>query len=389
MRRITVLISLLTCAITFVLTPLGSAATITLAPLATWSPNGDGWLAPGEGGYAFLGTGNNERGLAFGNGHLYLVSRSGGTFIRRLDSATGADLGSPLDTTGVSGGTFTVNTAAVGSDGAIYVNNLTTQSTTSPVKVYRWATEGAAPTVAYTGDGGLAGSRLGDSLATDGSVLALGYGSSPVVAGNNAYAIVDPALGVATRVAFAGTPPNGGDFRLGITFTDASHVLGTQGSSLYRYSSFSGTTGTLISSPAIPDPVGATADRLLSFTTINGVPLLAMQSVGDSHVSVYDLTDPSAPVWLASGNNTSGPLTGNGNGTGQLAWGDIVDNGNGTLTRTLYAMSTNQGIQAFNVTLVPEPASIALLALMLGVLAGGRFDRCLRNGCQIVGQPLA
>ena len=80
MRRTTIVLSLLTCAVAFVTTPWASAATITMAPLTTWSPNSDGWLAPGEGGYTFLGTGNNERGLAYGNGHVYLVSRSGGTF---------------------------------------------------------------------------------------------------------------------------------------------------------------------------------------------------------------------------------------------------------------------------------------------------------------------
>src|SRR5438094_3293292 len=118
---------------------LASSASIasasTLSPLSTFG-GGDGWLAPGEGGYAFLGTANNERGLAFGNGHVYLVSRTGGNFVRILDPLTGADLGS-LNTTGITGGTFAVNAAVTGSDGEIYVANLTTQSTTSPLKVYR------------------------------------------------------------------------------------------------------------------------------------------------------------------------------------------------------------------------------------------------------------
>src|SRR3954454_15265733 len=137
MRRIVIVSGLLVCACSFAATRSAISATISIAPLATWSPNGDGWLAPGEGGYAFLGTANNERGLAYGNGHVYLVSRSGGTFIRRLDPSTGADLGSPLDVSIVSGGTFAVNNAAVGSDGSVYVNNLTTQSTTTPAKVYK------------------------------------------------------------------------------------------------------------------------------------------------------------------------------------------------------------------------------------------------------------
>jgi hypothetical protein len=341
-------------------------AQVTLSTLNSFG-GGDGWLSPGEGGYAYLGTGSTERGLAFGNGHVYLVSRTGGNFIRILDSATGADLGA-LNNAGISGGTFAVNNIAVGADGMIYVGNLTTQSTTSPYKIYRWATEGAAPVAAYSGNGGLAGARIGDNLAAFGSgsgtLLAAGYNSTPAIAGNNGYAIIDPTGGTAAAIAFSGTPPNAGDFRLGLSFIDASHVIGTAGSSLYRYTSFSGASGTLLGSPAIPDPAGATADRLLSYTVLGGHALLAVESIGDSHVSLYDMSDPSNPIYLASRNNTSGTLTANSNGTGELAWGNVTYNADGTWSETLYAMSSNQGIQAFIVT-VPEPGvgSLSLLGL--------------------------
>lgn len=338
-----------------------------MTPLSTFG-GGGGWLAPGS-GYAYLGTANNERGLAFGNNHLYLVSRANvsgnANNIRILDPATGTDLGG-LSSTGISGGTFPVNTVGVGGDGSIYVADLTTQSTTTPFKIYRWATEASTPTVVYSGDAGLAGSRVGDDLAVyggSGTKIAAGYGSSPSVAGNNSYSIIDPVASSATAVPFTGTPPNAGDFRLGITFIDQTHVAGAQGSSLYRYTA---TDGTLIASPAIPDPSGATADRLLAYVQINGVSLLAVQSIGDSHVSLYDVSNPAAPLYLAAGNTTIGVLTANGNGTGAIAW-DIT----GPNTANLYAMSTNQGIQAFTVT-VPEPASVTLLAL---TISGALFRR--------------
>jgi hypothetical protein len=345
--------------------PSASAA-LTIAPLSTFG-GGDGWLAPGENGYAYLGTGNNERGLAYGNNHLYLVSRSGGNNVRILDPVTGSDLGG-LNVTGITGGTFAINQAATGGDGAIYVANLTTNSTTSAFKVYKWSNEAAAPTVAFSGDP-LPGARLGDSLAGIGSGggtrLAAGFGSSPVVSGNNGYAIIDPTAGAATAVGFTGTPPNGGDFRLGITFTDVSHVLGSQGNTLYRYTSYSGTSGTLLASPAFT----TTAERLMAYTEIDGLPLLATQSTGDSTVRIYDATDPASPVLLASGNATSGTLTSNGNGSGELAWGPSVDG-----SATLYAMSTNQGIQAFTVT-VPEPTVLAPAAIALAALTRTRKRR--------------
>jgi Domain of unknown function (DUF4623) len=379
MRRIFGLFILLVGA-NFIALSFASAATITMAPYTSFG-GGDGWLAPGEGGTAYLGTGNNERGLAYGNGHVYLVSHANVSSttanVRVLDQTTGADLGG-LNNTGVSGGTFLVNNAAVGGDGSIYVANLTTQSTTSPFKVYKWATEGSVPTVAYSGNGGLAGSRLGDDFAGIGSgsatLLVAGYNSTPAVAGNNGYSIIDPTASTATAVGFTGTPPNAGDMRLGITFWDASHVLGTAGSSLYRNTSFSGSTGTLTNSPAIPDPAGATADRLLAVTVLGGIPILAVQSIGDSHVSVYDVTDPAAPIWLASGNTTSGALTANGNGTGELAWGAVTDLGNGIVSQVLYAMSTNQGIQAFVIT-VPEPGTLVLVSLLIGFAALARRPR--------------
>ncbi len=343
---------------------------LTIVPLTTWSPNGDGWLAPGEGGYSYLTTGNTERGLAYGNGHVYLVSRAGGNNVRILNPLTGADLGG-LNVSGISGGTFAVNMIGVGGDGAIYVNNLTVQSTTSPYKIYRWGNEVSTPAVAYSGDAGLPGSRAGDTLAAIGAGsstrLASGYGSTPAVTGNNGYAIIDPTAGTATAVGFSGTPPNAGDFRLGLTFSDSSHVLGAQGSSIYRYTSFSGASGTLLGSPAIPDPAGATADRLLGYTVLAGNALLAVQSIGDSHVSIYDATDPNNPVWLASRDNAVSPA-GNGNGTGEIAWGDpLYDPVSGQWSVNLYALSSNQGIQAFIVT-IPEPGVGSLAALGLGLL---------------------
>src|SRR5436190_23509835 len=95
--------------------PVTSAA-VLMTPLLTFGTNG--WLAPGSS--TFNTTGSTERGVAFGNGHVYLVSRAGGSNVRILDPLTGADLGG-LNTTGITGGTFAVNAAAVGGDGAIYV----------------------------------------------------------------------------------------------------------------------------------------------------------------------------------------------------------------------------------------------------------------------------
>lgn len=349
--------------------PAESGAT-SLTPLATFADSGDGtgggWLAPGELGYAYLGTNNLERGLAYGNGHLYLVSRNNptgtnGNNIRILDALTGVnpsgmDLGG-LDVTGISGGTLGVNMVGVGGDGAIYVANLQGDTNAGLYKVYKWGNEAAVPTVAYSGNAGLIGARIGDDLAIIGSGsstrLAAGFSNSPSVSGNNGYAVIDPTAGTATAVGFAATPPNPGDFRLGITFTDQSHVIGTQGGGTYQYSSYAGPTGTLLGTATLTYAGGATAERSMAYAVVGGKPLLAVQSSGDAHVSVYDITNPLNPLFLASGNATVGALASNANGTGSVAWGPINNTGVGTGTATLYAMRTNSGIQAFTFTLTP------------------------------------
>src|SRR5436190_411567 len=284
---------------------------ISRAAIITALPSfggGDGWLSPGEGGYTFLGTGNLERGLAYGNNHLYLVSRNTGNNVRILDPLTGGEVGS-LNMTGVSGGTNPVNMAGVSADGSTYVNNLTIAlNSTTPYKVYKWANEAAAPTVAITDTASLSGARLGDSFALidtgTTTLLAAGYNSSPSISGNNSYAIADLTTATSNRIIFGTPAPAAGDFRLRLSFT--------------------GNSGTLLGTATTGG--GGAGERLLAATFIAGTPILAVQSISDAHVSIYDITNPQAPVFLGAANNTSGTLSANANGTGELAWGPIIGN---------------------------------------------------------------
>jgi len=118
------------------------AGTVEYEPYTSFG-GGDGWLAPGEG--VILSSERQQRTRdAYGNGHVYLVSRNGRKFCSytRSKHRCGPWLS---NMTGVSGGTFAVNNIAVGGDGVIYVANLTTQSTTTPYKVYAWANEAQLP----------------------------------------------------------------------------------------------------------------------------------------------------------------------------------------------------------------------------------------------------
>jgi hypothetical protein len=341
-----------------------------IAPLTSFG--GDGWLAPGEGGYAYLGTGNNERGMAYGNGELYLVSRAGGNNVRRLNSLTGADLGG-LDVTGISGGTFAVNAAAVGGDGAIYVGNLTTSSSTSPYKVYRWANNAAAPTVAYSGDplGGVA--RFGDNLAAIGSGantrLAAGAGNTAVV-NDTGFALVDPTAGTASYSPVTGAAQ--GDFRLGLDFVDANTLLGTQGSAVGNGLRYADLNGNLLGTSTL----STASQRALGFSLIGGIGLLAAVDTVDGRVRIYDASTPGsvgAPVLFGSALPFT--HTANANASGAVAWGDAYyDSNDGKWKSELYVLETNNGIQAYTIS-VPEPTSAALLGLGVSALIAFRRNR--------------
>lgn len=378
-----------------------TAFAATLAPLATFG-GGDGWRAPFEvltgdaagtdtgGLYNYLGnavdstsvnSGNLERGLAYNptTGNLILVSRSpagAGIGLRILDGATGDDLGGLNPGSGVisSDGQFPVNMVGITDDGVIYVDNLSINNT-QPFKAYRWESESsAAPTVAYSGLGPtspLNGARIGDTFDVIGSGadtrLVGGYYHMPVVAGNNSFALFDTEDGsafTASHVTIDSNPPAAGDFRLGITFTDNDTIIGKQGtdaSPLGRVVDVVGSTGTL----AMNLESDGASLRPMDFAVVDGRPLLVMleaspsqEEIARARIFVYDMTDPTASVAerkIAEGSNLpffpGGPNQfQNINATGSVKFGAI--NGN---VVTIYAMSTNNGIQAFELTLDPLP----------------------------------
>lgn len=330
-----------------------ATAQATLTPVATFGTNG--WLAPGS--IPQLGTANNERGFAFNQstGNLVLVSRTGGTNVRVLDGTTGADLGG-LNVTGITGGTFVVNMAGVADDGSIYVANLAT-SVAGPFKVYKWDSEAlglttggnVAPSVAFNASAGIL--RCGDSFAVNGGsggnpIVFAGSGSGTGALANNSNFAVGALDGTNTVTPYnsiPGTVTTSNDYRLGLTFLDNDTIIG-RGDNPGRVTSFTGGTATVDASFA----TGSAARRPMDYAVIGGRPVLAMIDTNSSTVVVFDFSVPSAPVALVTANATTGVLTANGNGTGSVAIGNIVGN-----TATVYAMSSNQGIQAFQLFVPP------------------------------------
>jgi hypothetical protein len=114
----------------------------------------------------------------------------------------------------------------------------------------------------------------------------------------------------------------------------------------------------------------------------NGIPVWAVQQTNgnsltpgaNSRLFVYDLSDPNNPVEIAQGNNTLlAPANANGNASGAVAIGKTTYR-----KAIIYTLDTNNGIQAFELTTVPEPTSLALCGLglaVMGVMRGRRNGR--------------
>lgn len=346
----------------------------SITPLASFGSNG--WLAPGAIGQ--LDTSNSQRSMSLNplTGNVVVVDRDGtlGNNAWVIDGVTGAVIGALTPpAAGYSGGTFVVNCVDVAEDGSIYVCNLVT-STASTFKVYKWDSEAAGLTTPATeilvspGPSGAWGgmNRIGDCFAVTGGganpVQFAAAGSNSAAGTNSAFlnGVLDGNNLVTPYLAIPGTVSTSNGYRLGLTFVDGDTLIGTQGTTAY-ITSYDGTSATLDGSV----PTGA-AQRPIDYAVIGGVPVLATVDTNSSNVFVYDISNPASPYLLTVGNATSGTLSANANATGGCAWGPVSGN-----TATLYAMSSNQGVQAFSVTVglartFPIGAGCGSPALTLG-----------------------
>ena len=110
---------------------------------------------------------NTERGLAYTNGKVYIVSRKDGAKIIALNALTGQEIGY-LDVKNISGGTYVLNDIETAWDGKILACNLTTNSGEQPFKIYKWNNEFAEPEllISYNKNN----YRLGDNFTVYGSL---------------------------------------------------------------------------------------------------------------------------------------------------------------------------------------------------------------------------
>ncbi len=350
-----------------------SQAQVTAAPLGTWGFNGDGWWAPAENGITYLDNTGNQRSMAFNpaTGNVLLVN---GTGVSILDGSTGVRTNF-FNMAGVSGGTRTFNTVMATTDGQIFGTNLSASATSgSPFKVYRWANEaaGIAGTISNTFSVSTAtATRLGDASDITGSGNSVSFvsgkgGAAPNdLVGYYSFAFDGTNL-TPTNNTVAGA--GNGSFRLGIAYDTNGNVVGKQTGGTAATSPYRIANGSTLSASWTPVSGGEAA---VDFISLNGFTLMATVDSNSNAIRIYDVTSVSGNQTLApilTLNNTTGAPNSNGNATNDIAFGSI--NGNSV---NLYALNTNNGIQAFTITAVPEPAS--MIALGAGLLALARRRR--------------
>ena len=354
--------SLLRFAIVCSLTLCSVAAhgALIMEPVTTFGTNTDGSLRPGD--VAFLTSESQfQRGMAYNptTGHLLVVDRSpnspANNAVYILNGETGEPIGQLDNSSTLAGGNaaFTLNLIGVGDDGAIYVANLTSSTTTLPqTRLYRWASETdpqtlVYPTLDFPADDPTGGNtnaiqrRWGDTMTVRGSglnkqILLANRGTFAAIftPDDGTYAHFTPKL-LTTDVAT-------GALGYGLTFGAGNTFWGTAGAQTdgpllrLQFDTNAGTAITLstLSTPSFPGTITpiyymASSNLLAGITMVPGADV----------VRLYDVTDPSAPVLL---DRKSFVTTNNNN----IFGGSLALGTNGVL----YALNSDNGIMAFRLT---------------------------------------
>jgi hypothetical protein len=286
--------------------------------------------------------GDTERGMAYGNGSVYVVSRNAGANVRVLNAADGTDTGM-LDVTGVAGGLFPLNAVDVSDDGFIFAANMTLNASTAPFKFYHWSANDAAPVAVTTTVTDAV--RLGDKFTVTGNVA---NGTAQVWAAS--------ATGAVARVYI--WTMNGGTFNaepVVITLSDnvtggaaaveplidGSFWMSFNGSGVKKYAA----DGTLVGS--IPTTVIATGSNSISHVGYNdsGDELIAVftYGVGNENAKVVRIPGGIFEDAEVLGMTPALRVVANGNGAG-----DVSVRVNDDLSYTLFVLSTNNGVGAYS-----------------------------------------
>ena len=288
----------------------------------------------------WMGT-DTERGTAYNatNDHMYVVTRLGNK-IKVINSSTGADLADVSDYTGVSGGTFILNDVEVSANGAILAANMTTNSTTSAFKIYKWDNETATPTV-YISYTGLA-ERLGDTFTVSGDIsnnaviFANGRGTANIVR----WVVTGGVLGAPTVITLANAQGNISlAYPKDVDAGAASKILvNSTGNPLRLYNADGTYAGEEVSNTVL-----ANSASDFKYFVLGGKEYIASYVAIAEDTALIDVTGGLGNAVTVTRSPKLGSVS-NGNQAGGVGVKTEVDPVDGLNTITVFTLGTNNGI---------------------------------------------
>jgi len=291
---------------------------------------------------------NTERGIAYTNQKLYVVSRSQGLKVKVLQALTGEDIGE-LSTENISEGTYYLNDVESTWDGKILACNLTVNANKVPFKIYLWNNDNSKPQlfISFTSSDSV---RLGDnftvygSLSSNAAIYAAASNSNKVyrwLVVNGALESQTPTLITLQNFVLGTTPsiaPYGYD-------SNSDFYANSLGKQVTLFSSTGVNKGS-ISGGVIP----SSSSAIKTFVKDDKRFIATFQfnnTASDPNGQNVRLVDATAGSVNVSENNVYGitPRLGednNPNGTGDFAY--YADN-NGNYI--IFVLATNSGIGAY------------------------------------------
>ncbi len=303
-------------AISLSLAPASHAqTTYNLTPLATFGLYANGSILPGD--YNWILAGNNQRGLAFDpiTGELIFVdteSGSGGSsFVQgqivTIDGTYGTNIAG-LNLTGIAGGSYADSPVAVDDDGAVYVANQVTDSSISPVIVYRWdSVNSTSPPVVVFSNNIVPAQRYGVSIDIRGAGTntQIILGSSQLSGGTGTNVVIfTTADGTNLTSNVLGTDATAANFSDGVAFGLGNTFWAKNvGGAPLRWLSFDLTNGTATTLRSFSSSTLPASDNLGPIAVDNVQHLLAAidvlpNTVGPKFVRLYDISDTTQPPVL-------------------------------------------------------------------------------------------
>ncbi len=307
----------------------------------------------------FATSGNTERGIAYGNEHLYIVSRSNGLSVNILDASNGNEIGN-LNVTGITGGTFELNDVETGTGGAILACNLTSDASTSAFKIYKWNNESSTPYefINYTTTGTY---RLGDNftilgdLGNDAVIYAAVANDNKIIKWTVTGGVLNtvPVEITLSGITNIGTSPSVA--ALGISDNADFYVNGNSTMSPTLFANDGTNKGT------IPENVIGLSNSALQTFIFQGVRYTSAFQNTDA---VNETSGQNAIVMIESKvhnelnfDDRYGVSERIGNNENTYATGDITFKSNGNEQEPIiYVLSTNNGFGAYRFTEIPPVA---------------------------------